>query len=238
VRKLAYLTFALTLLLTLAGCGGSKMPYDLEGTARIEIRAYDGASNEPYATVVVDGAVDVDAIVEHFSALPLKQQKNVEPSVLGYELFFHDHNENLLAKLSLPYGPTPWIDCSGDSYMVTTGAVDVEYLAQLVNIAVSTGPKESEESASFTGFISEIYPETNSLYIRTDPEHGFDAAYSLTVYLPAEYPAANETKTSWVDITYTGEPVLEERENEDGEMELHAILQTTQILDFVSFFVD
>lgn len=141
MRKLTYLTLALPLILTLAGCGGSNMPYDVEGTAKIEIRAYDGSSNEPYATVVVDGAVDVDAIVEHFSSLPLKQQKNVEPSVLGYELFFHDHDENQLAKLSLPYGPTPWIDCGGNSYMVTEGAIDVEYLAELVDIAASSGPK-------------------------------------------------------------------------------------------------
>ena len=238
MRKLASFILALALLPALAGCSGSSLPYDLDGTNKVEIRAYDSASVEPYATVVLDGAADVDVIVKHFSALPLKEQKNVEPSVLGYELFFHDGDGNQLAKLSLPYGPTPWIDCGGKSYIVTDGEVDVGYLDQLVDIAISSGPMVHPESASFTGFISEIYPATNSLYIRTDPEHGFDAAYALTVYLPEEYRVENETKTSWVDITYTGVPEVEQEENEDGVFEPHAILRAEQIMDFTSYFVD
>ena len=127
-------------LFSLAGCGGSDIPYDLDGTTEVEIRAYDASATEPFATVIVDGSEDVYTIVEHFSSLSLKEQEYAEPSVLSYELYLRDSSGEQLAKLGLPYGPSPWINCSGTSYTVSDGTVDTNYLAQLVDIAISSGP--------------------------------------------------------------------------------------------------
>lgn len=79
-KLISILVLSLSLLLCLTACG-SKMPYDLSGTASVELHAYDNNSTEPFAKIVVDGE-DVATIVEMFNSLKLKEMKYTEPAGL------------------------------------------------------------------------------------------------------------------------------------------------------------
>ena len=107
MKRILILALSLSLLLCLTACG-AKMPYDLSGTASIELHAYDNDSTEPFAKIVVDGE-EVATIVEMFSSLKLKELDYTEPSINGYDLWFKDADGNEIAKLSLPYGSSPWV---------------------------------------------------------------------------------------------------------------------------------
>ena len=78
-KLIAILALSLSLILCLTACG-SKMPYDLSGTASVELHAYNNDSTEPFAKIVVDGE-DVATIVEMFNSLKLKEMKYTEPSI-------------------------------------------------------------------------------------------------------------------------------------------------------------
>ena len=149
MKRILILALSLSLLLCLTACG-AKMPYDLSGTASIELHAYDNDSTEPFAQIVVDGE-DVGDIVEMFSSLKLKELDYTEPSINGYDFWFKDADGNEIAKLSLPYGPSPWVVVKGTAYQDVNGGVDVDYLAQLVDMAVSAGPAPVPGSADRGG---------------------------------------------------------------------------------------
>ena len=138
MKKLLLPALALCLLLCLTACG-SRMPYDLSGTASVELHAYNNDSTEPFAKIVVDGE-EVATIVEMFSSLKLKELDYTEPSINGYDVWFKDADGNQIAKLSLPYGPSPWVVVKGTAYQDVNGGVDLDFLAQLVDMTVSAGP--------------------------------------------------------------------------------------------------
>lgn len=137
-KLIAILALSLSLLLCLTACG-SKMPYNLSGTASVELHAYNNDSTEPFAKIVVDGE-EVATIVEMFSSLKLKELDYTEPSINGYDFWFKDAEGNEIAKLSLPYGPSPWVVFKGTAYQDVNGGVDLDFLAQLVDMTVSAGP--------------------------------------------------------------------------------------------------
>ena len=140
MKRILIFALSLNLLLCLTACG-SKMPYDLEGTASVKIHAYGNESAEPVAEFVVKGE-DAERIVEMFRSLKLKQMNYTEPSVRGYVFWFMDENESDIAKIELPYGPSPWVVVGGTAYQDINGGVDVVYLSQLVDIASTAGPME------------------------------------------------------------------------------------------------
>ena len=138
MKKIIILALLLCVITNLPACG-SKVPYKLEGTASVEIHAYGNESAEPIAEFVVKGE-DAERIVEMFSSLKLKEMKYTEPSIRGYAFWFRDENGNEIAKIELPYGPTPWVVAGGAAYQDVNGGIDIEYLAQLVDIASTAGP--------------------------------------------------------------------------------------------------
>ena len=143
-KLISILVLSLSLLLCLTACG-SKMPYDLSGTASVELHAYDNNSTEPFAKIVVDGE-DVATIVEMFNSLKLKEMKYTEPSIKGYDIWFKDADGNEIAKLSLPYGSSPWVVVGATAYQDVNGGVDLDYLAQLVDKTVSAVPASAPRS--------------------------------------------------------------------------------------------
>lgn len=148
-KLIAILVLSLSLILCLTACG-SKMPYDLSGTVSVELHAYNNDSTEPFAKIIVDGE-DVATIAEMFSSLKLKELDYTEPSINGYDFWFKDADGNEIAKLSLPYGPSPWVVFKGTAYQDVNGGVDVDYLAQLVDMTVSAGPASAPGSADRGG---------------------------------------------------------------------------------------
>lgn len=140
MKRLIILVLLLGLTSLLTACG-STMPYNLEGTASVEFHVYDSSSEEPFAKIVVDGQEDVSRLVDNFSSLKLKKLEHTEPSILGYEFWFKDADGNELAHISLPYGPWPWVVVGGTAYADVNGDIDLDFLAQLVDITVATGPK-------------------------------------------------------------------------------------------------
>ena len=138
MKKIIILALLLCVITNLPACG-SKIPYNLEGTASVEIHAYGNESAEPVAEFIVKGE-DAERIVEMFSSLKLKEMNYTEPSIRGYEFWFRDENGSEIAKIELPYGPTPWVVAGGAAYQDVNGGIDIEYLAQLVDIASTAGP--------------------------------------------------------------------------------------------------
>ena len=138
MKKIIILALLLCVITNLPACG-SKIPYNLEGTASVEIHAYSNESAEPVAEFIVKGE-DAERIVEMFSSLKLKEMKYTEPSIRGYEFWYRDENGSEIAKIELPYGPTPWVVAGGAAYQDVNGGIDIEYLAQLVDIASTAGP--------------------------------------------------------------------------------------------------
>lgn len=153
-RTMAALVMMLCLLL--AGCG-AKMPYDLSGTTQVEIHAYTGEGAEPYAQVVVDGKENVMTIIESFSALSLKKMDYVEPSVAGYDLYFRNAAGEQIAKLCLPFGPTPWVICGSDAYAIQKGSINMDFIAQLVETAATTEPKLLEEGEDHAAPVEPLF---------------------------------------------------------------------------------
>lgn len=129
-KLIAILALSLSLLLCLTACG-PKMPYDLSGTASVELHAYNDDSTEPFAKIVVDGE-DAVTIVEMFSSLKLKALDYTEPAIRGYDFWFKDTDGNQIAKITLPYGSSPWVDVGGTAYQDVNVGIDLDFLSQLV----------------------------------------------------------------------------------------------------------
>ncbi len=127
------------ILLLLTGCAGTTLPYDLTGTGSVELHAYDNQSGVPYARLIVDGE-EVQNLTDHFSGLSLREMDYTEPMIHGYVLWFRNGDDNLLAHITLPYGPEPWVICGGTAYQVTGEPVDTDLLSRLVETTVHTGP--------------------------------------------------------------------------------------------------
>ena len=138
MKKILSFILLLSIIATLAACS-AKLPYDLSNTSSIEIHAYGNDSAEPVAKFVVNGE-DVAILTQMFSSLKLKELKYTEPSIRGYEFWFRNENGDEIAKIELPYGPTPWVVVKGTAYQDVDGVIDVEYLAQLVEIASAADP--------------------------------------------------------------------------------------------------
>ena len=139
MKKILSFILLLSITATLAACS-AKLPYDLSGTSSIEIHAYGNDSAEPIAKFIVNGE-DVAILTQMFSSLKLKELKYTEPSIRGYEFWFRNKNGDEIAKIELPYGPSPWVVVKGTAYQDVDGGIDVGYLAQLVEIASTAGPK-------------------------------------------------------------------------------------------------
>ena len=138
MKKLLICTLAFCIIFCFTACN-FRLPYNLEGTASVEIHAYGNESAEPVAEFVVKGE-DAERIVEMFSSLKLKEMNYTEPSIRGYEFWFRDKNGDQIAKLELPYGHSPWVVVGGSVYQDVNSGIDTEYLAQLVDIASTSGP--------------------------------------------------------------------------------------------------
>ena len=138
MKRIVSFVLLLSIFATVAACS-SKLPYDLSNTSSIEIHAYGNDSAEPIAKFIVNGE-EVAILTQMFSSLKLKELKYTEPSIRGYEFWFRNENGDEIAKIELPYGPTPWIVVKGTAYQDVDGGIDVEYLAQLVEIASAAGP--------------------------------------------------------------------------------------------------
>ena len=138
MKKILSFILLLSIIATLAACS-AKLPYDLSDTSSIEIHTYGNDSAEPFAKFIVNGE-DVVILPQMFSSLKLKELKYTEPSIRGYEFWFRNENGDEIAKIELPYGPSPWVVVKGTAYQDVDGGIDVEYLAQLVEIASAAGP--------------------------------------------------------------------------------------------------
>ena len=138
MKRILIFALALSYLFCLTACD-FKMPYDLEGTASVEIHAYGNESAEPVAEFIVKGE-NAERIVEMFSSLKLKEMRYTEPSIRGYEFCFRNENGDEIAKIELPYDQSPWVVTGGTVYQDVNGGIDTEYLAQLVDIASTAGP--------------------------------------------------------------------------------------------------
>ena len=139
MKKILSFILLLSIIATLTACS-AKLPYDLSNTSSIEIHAYGNDSAEPVAKFVVNGE-EVAILTQMFSSLKLKELKYTEPSIRGYQFWFRNENGDGIAKIELPYGPSPWVVVGGTAYQDVDGGIDVEYLAQLVEIASTAGPK-------------------------------------------------------------------------------------------------
>ena len=139
MKKILSFILLLSIFATLTACS-AKLPYDLSNTSSIEIHAYGNDSAEPIAKFIVNGE-EVAILTQMFSSLKLKELKYTEPSIRGYEFWFRNENGDGIAKIELPYGPSPWVVVGGTAYEDVDGGIDVEYLAQLVEIASTAGPK-------------------------------------------------------------------------------------------------
>ena len=138
MKKFLSYILLLSIIATLAACS-AKLPYDLSDTSSIEIHAYCNDSAEPFAKFIVNGE-EVAILTQMFSSLKLKELKYTEPSIRGYEFWIKNENGDEIAKIELPYGPTPWVVVKGTAYQDVDGVIDVEYLAQLVEIASAADP--------------------------------------------------------------------------------------------------
>ena len=138
MKKFLSYILLLSIIATLAACS-AKLPYDLSDTSSIEIHTYGNDSAEPFAKFIVNGE-DVVILTQMFSSLNLKELKYTEPSIRGYEFWFRNENGDEIAKIELSYGPSPWVVVKGTAYQDVDGGIDVEYLAQLVEIASAAGP--------------------------------------------------------------------------------------------------
>ena len=139
MKKILSFILLLSIIATLTACS-AKLPYDLSNTSSIEIHAYDNESAEPFAKIILNDE-EVAILTQMFSSLKLKELKYTEPSIRGYEFWFRNENGDEIAKIELPYGATPWVVVKGTAYQDVDGGIDVEYLAQLVEIASTAGPK-------------------------------------------------------------------------------------------------
>ena len=138
MKRIVSFVLLLSIFATVAACS-SKLPYDLSNTSSIEIHAYGNDSAEPFAKFIVNGE-DVAILTQMFTSLKLKELKYTEPSIRGYEFWFRNENGDEIAKIELPYGPSPWVVVKGTAYQDVDGGIDVEYLAQLVEIASVAEP--------------------------------------------------------------------------------------------------
>ena len=137
MKKLLSFVLLLSMITSLAACS-AKSVYDLSNTASIEIHAYDNEAAEPFAKIILNDE-EVAILTQMFSSLKLKELKYTEPSIRGYVFWFRNENGEEIAEIELPYGPSPWVVVGGTAYQDVDGGIDVEYLAQLVDLAVIAG---------------------------------------------------------------------------------------------------
>ena len=137
MKKLLSFVLLLSMITSLAACS-AKSVYDLSNTASIEIHAYDNEAAEPFAKIILNDE-EVAILTQMFSSLKLKELKYTEPSLRGYVFWFRNENGEEIAEIELPYGPSPWVVVGGTAYQDVDGGIDVEYLAQLVDLAVIAG---------------------------------------------------------------------------------------------------
>ena len=137
MKKLLSFVLLLSMITSLAACSDKSL-YDLSDTTSIEIHAYDNESADPFAQFVVNGD-EAATLTQMFSSLKLKELKYTEPSIRGYVFWFRNENGEEIANIELPYGPSPWVVVGGTAYQDVDGGIDVEYLAQLIDPAVTAG---------------------------------------------------------------------------------------------------
>ena len=137
MKKLLSFVLLLSMITSLAACS-AKSVYDLSNTASIEIHAYDNESAEPFAKIILNDE-EAATLTQMFSSLKLKELKYTEPSIRGYVFWFRNENGEEIANIELPYGPSPWVVVGGTAYQDVDGGIDVEYLAQLIDPAVTAG---------------------------------------------------------------------------------------------------
>ena len=65
----------------------------------------------------------------------------MEFAIRGYEFWFRDETGSDIAKIELPYGPSPLGVVGGTPYQDINSGVDIQYIGQLVD-TVSTSSLE------------------------------------------------------------------------------------------------
>lgn len=104
-------------------------------------------------------------------------------------------------------------------------------------LAFSDGALHKKVDYKFTGFISKVYPDSNSIAVYT-VDTKFPYANEVLLYLPDDIPASSFTQTSWVDITYAGVPEVVSVDNPDGSQSEKAVIYQHQFLGILDYFID
>ena len=103
-------------------------------------------------------------------------------------------------------------------------------------LALSDGNLYRKDN-KFTGVISEVYPDTNSIAVYTDDTE-FPYANDVLLYLPDDISASHFRRMSWVYVTYAGVPELVFVDHPDGSRSVKAVIYQHQPLDILDYFVD
>ena len=102
--------------------------------SKIEIIVYDTKE-----TVVIAGEADIKHICDNLRSLKLVKMEYNEPTALVYTLKFYDEEGNLIEKLEIPVHD--WIAYDGYFHYISEGEFDRKFIDELVDFAVSSGPK-------------------------------------------------------------------------------------------------
>lgn len=92
-------------------------------------------------TVAVLGEQDIQHICENLRSLELVKMEYTTPTILDYTLKFYDAEGELIESLDISV--ENWISYDGYFHYIKKGEFDQEFIAELVDIALSSKPKVS-----------------------------------------------------------------------------------------------
>ena len=90
--------------------------------------------------VAVTGESDIQHICENLQSLELVKMEYTEPTILDYTLKFYDEDGELVESLMISV--QDWISYDGYFHYISNGEFDRKFIAELVDIALSTGPEK------------------------------------------------------------------------------------------------
>ena len=90
-------------------------------------------------TVVISGASDIRHICDNLRSLELVKMEYNEPTALDYILRFYDEAGILIESLEI--SSHNWIAYDGYFHYVREGEFDRKFIDELVDMALSSGPK-------------------------------------------------------------------------------------------------
>lgn len=124
---------AVLFLVLSAGCIADDV--SRSSVSKIEILA-DGTDE----IVAVTGTSDIQHICENLLSLKLVKMEYTTPTLRDYTLKFYDADGVLLESLDISV--EGWISYDGYFHYVKEGELDREFIAELMGIALSAGPKK------------------------------------------------------------------------------------------------